>query len=97
MTGAWWGEDVGVADAQLEVKEAGGGGDAAVPGVGLLHRVAVLQGVNTHPGLMLARRLPVRPLLDLHVVPGASNEILVLKSGVVRDVEGIPGLCQSDL
>lgn len=52
LTGARWGEDVGVADAQLEVEEAGGGGDAAVPGVGLLHWVAVLQGVNAHPALI---------------------------------------------
>lgn len=52
MTGAGRGEDVGVADAQLEVEEAGGGGDAAVLGVSLLHRVAVLQGVNAHPALI---------------------------------------------
>lgn len=36
----------------MEIEEAGGGGDAAVPGVGLLHRVAVLQGVDAHPGLI---------------------------------------------
>ena len=52
MTGAGRGEDVGVADAELEVEEAGGGGDTAVPGVGLLHWVAVLQCVNTNPGLI---------------------------------------------
>lgn len=52
LAGGGRGEDVGVADAQLQVEETGGGGDAAVPGVGLLHRVAVLQGVNTHPGLI---------------------------------------------
>lgn len=52
LTGAGWGEDVGVTDAQLEVEKSGGGGDAAVPGVGLLYWVAVLQGVNTHPGLI---------------------------------------------
>jgi len=45
-------EDVGVADAQVEVEEAGGGDDAAVLGVGLLHRVAVLQRVDAHPGLI---------------------------------------------
>jgi len=45
-------EDVGVADAQLQTQEAGGGGDAAVPDVGLLNRVAVFQGVNAHPGLI---------------------------------------------
>lgn len=55
LTGAGRGEDVGVADAQLQVEEAGGGGDAAVPGVGLLHRVAVLQGVDAHPGLIWRR------------------------------------------
>lgn len=52
LTGAGRGEDVGVTDAKLEAEEAGGGGDAAVPGVGLLYRVAVLQGVNAHPGLI---------------------------------------------
>ena len=52
MTG--WGrdEDAGIADAKLEVEEAGGGADAAVQGVGLLHRVAVLQGVDPHPRLV---------------------------------------------
>lgn len=55
LTGAGGREDLGVADAQLEVEEAGGGGDAAVLGVGLLHRVAVLQGVNAHPGLIWGR------------------------------------------
>lgn len=52
LAGARWGEDVGIADAQLEVEEACGGGNAAIPCVGLLHRVAVLQGVNAHPGLI---------------------------------------------
>lgn len=52
LAGGGRGEDVRVADAQLQVEEAGGGGDAAVLGVGLLHRVAVLQGVHTHPGLI---------------------------------------------
>ncbi len=47
--------------------------------------------------LTLACRLPVRPLLNLHVVPGASDDVLVLKGGVRRDVEGIPGLHESDL
>ena len=52
MTGGGRGEDGGVADARLEVEEAGGGADAAVQGVGLLHRVAVLQGVDPHPRLV---------------------------------------------
>lgn len=52
LTGAGRGEDVGVTDAQLEVEKSSGGGDAAVPGVGLLYWVAVLQGVNPHPGLI---------------------------------------------
>lgn len=47
--------------------------------------------------LTLACRLPVRPLLNLHIVPGPSDEVLVLEGGVVRDVERIPGLRQSDL
>lgn len=47
--------------------------------------------------LTSAGRLPVGPLLHLHVVPGASDEVLVLEGGVVRDVEGIPGLRQGDL
>lgn len=52
LAGAGRGEDLWVADAQLEVEEACGGGDAAVPGVGLLHRVAVLQCVDAHPSLI---------------------------------------------
>lgn len=64
LAGAGRGEDVGVADAQLEVEEAGGGGDAAVPGVGLLHRVAVLQGVDAHPGLIWWREEQTRRQLS---------------------------------
>lgn len=56
LAGAGRGEDVRVADAELQVEEASGGGDAAVPGVGLLHRVAVLQGVDAHPGLVCGGR-----------------------------------------
>lgn len=52
---------------------------------------------NLKRGLTLACRLPVRPLLNLHVVPGAPDDVLVLKGGVVRDVEGVPGLRQSHL
>lgn len=52
LAGGGWGEDFGVADAQLQAVEAGGGGDGAVLGVGLLHRVAILQGVNANPGLI---------------------------------------------
>lgn len=47
--------------------------------------------------LTLACRLSVWPLLNLHIVPGASDEVLVLEGGVVGDVERIPGLRQSDL
>lgn len=56
LTGTGGGEHAGVSDAELEVEEAGGGGDAAVPGVGLLHRVTVLQGVDPHPGLIWGGR-----------------------------------------
>ena len=49
-------EDFRVADAQLEVKEAGRGSDAAVPGVGLLDRVAVLHCVDAHPRLIWCSR-----------------------------------------
>lgn len=47
--------------------------------------------------LTLARRLAVRPLLDLHVVPGTPDDVLVLEGGVVRNVEGVPGLRQGHL
>lgn len=56
LTGARWSEDVWVTDTQLQVEEAGGGGDAAVLGVGLLHWITVLQSVDTHPGLIWRRR-----------------------------------------
>lgn len=52
LAGERWVEDIGVADAQLQAEETGGGGDGAVLGVGLLHRVAVLQGVNSNPSLI---------------------------------------------
>jgi len=52
LTGGGRDEDAGVADAQLEVEKPGGGADAAVVGVGLQHRVAVLQGVDPHPRLV---------------------------------------------
>lgn len=55
LAGAGRREDVGVADAEPEAEEAGGGGDAAVAGVGLLHRVAVVQGVDAHPALIWRR------------------------------------------
>lgn len=47
--------------------------------------------------LTLASRLPVGPLLDLHVVPGAADEVLLLERGVGRDVEGVPVVRQRDL
>lgn len=56
LAGGGRGEDLGVADAQLQAEEAGGGGDGAVLGVGLLHRVAVLLGVNADPGLVCGNK-----------------------------------------
>lgn len=47
--------------------------------------------------LTLACRLPVGPLLNLDVVPGASDDVLVLEGGVGRNVEGVPGVGQGDL
>lgn len=47
--------------------------------------------------LTLACRLPVGPLLNLNIVPGASDDILVLEGGVGRNVEGVPGVRQGDL
>lgn len=52
LAGAGRCEDLWVADAQLEVEETCWGGDATVFGVGLLHRVAVLQSVDAHPSLI---------------------------------------------
>lgn len=48
-------------------------------------------------GLTLACRLPVGPLLNLNVVSGASNDVLVLECGVGWDVERVPVLYQRDL
>ena len=55
LAGAGWSKHCRVTDAQLKVKEAGGGGHATVPGVGLLDRVAVLHCVDTNPGLICWR------------------------------------------
>lgn len=45
----------------------------------------------------LACWFPVRPLLNLHAVPGAADEVLLLERGVSWDVKGIPVLRQGDL
>lgn len=52
LAGAWRYEDLWVADTQLEVEETCRGGDTTVFGVGLLHRIAVLQSVDAHPSLV---------------------------------------------
>lgn len=52
LAAGWWCEDIWVADAQLQIEEARGRGDAAVLDVCLLNRVAVAQGVHAHPRLI---------------------------------------------
>lgn len=47
--------------------------------------------------LTLARWLPVGPFLNLNIVSGASDDVLVLKRRVGWDVERIPVLLQVDL
>lgn len=96
-TGGWRRENLWVTDAKAQVIEARGGGHAAVLGVGLLHWITVLQSVHTHPRLMLASWLSVRPFLHLHTVARTPHCVLVLKGGVVWDIKGIPGLCEGEL
>lgn len=53
--------------------------------------------MRTKDCVTLACWFPVRPLLNLHVVPGAADEVPLLEGGVSWDVKGIPVLHQGDL
>ena len=49
---SWWGRHTEVFNVQLDVKTLGGQHHLVIPGEGFLDRIAILDCINSNPGVM---------------------------------------------
>lgn len=94
---AWRDEHWWVFNAQLYIEKPCGQYHTVIFGDGFLDRITILDGINANPSFIWSGWLSVRPFLDSDLLLGPPYGVLVLKGGVLRNVQRVPGLCQGDL